>query len=65
MLKRLTITFTEAERTALDQLAQQDTRPVKEQVRVLVVQEAQRRAMWPISIANLPADSKQVMINAR
>jgi hypothetical protein len=38
---------------------------VKEQVRVLVVQEAQRRAMWPISIANLPADSKQVMINAR
>jgi hypothetical protein len=46
MLKRLTITFTTAERTALDRLAQQDIRPVKEQVRALVRAEAERRCLW-------------------
>jgi hypothetical protein len=46
MLKRLTITFTEAERAALDRLAQQDTRPVKDQVRALVRAEAERRHVW-------------------
>ena len=36
MLRRLTVTFTPAESIALDRLAQQDIRPVKEQVRALV-----------------------------
>jgi hypothetical protein len=46
MYKRLTITFTEAEGAALDRLAQQDTRPVKDEVRALVRAEAQRRHVW-------------------
>jgi hypothetical protein len=46
MYRRLTITFTEAERTALDRLAQLDTRPVKDQVRALVRAEAERRRVW-------------------
>lgn len=46
MLKRLTITFTAAERAALDRLAQQDIRPVKDQVRALVRAEAERRCLW-------------------
>ena len=46
MLRRLTITFTAAERAALDRLAQQDIRPVKDQVRALVRAEAERRCLW-------------------
>jgi hypothetical protein len=46
MLTRLTITFTAAERAALDRLAQLDTRPVKDQVRALVRAEAERRHIW-------------------
>ena len=46
MLKRLTITFTAAERAAFDRLAQQDIRPVKDQVRALVRAEAERRCLW-------------------
>jgi hypothetical protein len=47
MLKRLTITFTPDEREALDRLAKQELRPVKEQVRLLVRSEAERRGLWP------------------
>jgi hypothetical protein len=46
MYRRLTITFTEAERAALDRLAQLDTRPVKDEVRALVRAEAERRCVW-------------------
>ena len=46
MLRRLTITFTAAERAALDRLAQQDIRPVKDQVRALIRAEAERRHVW-------------------
>lgn len=46
MLRRLTITFTEAERVALGRLAEADTRPVKDQVRVLVKQAAIARNLW-------------------
>jgi hypothetical protein len=46
MYKRLTITFTAAERAALERLAQQDTRPIKDQVRALVRAEAERRHLW-------------------
>jgi hypothetical protein len=46
MLKRLTVTFTEAERLALDRLAQADVRPVKDQVRALIRAEAERRHIW-------------------
>jgi len=46
MLRRLTITFTPAERAALDRLAQADTRPVKDQVRALIRAEAERRHLW-------------------
>jgi hypothetical protein len=46
MYRRLTITFTEAERGALDRLAQRDTRPVKDEVRALVRAEAERRVLW-------------------
>jgi hypothetical protein len=46
MLKRLTITFTPAERAALDRLAQLDIRPVKDQARALVRAEAERRHVW-------------------
>ena len=54
MLNRLTITFTTAERAALDRLAQQDVRPIKDQVRALVRAEAERRHIWfddPASIS--------------
>ena len=46
MLRRLMITFTAAERVALDRLALQDTRPIKDQVRALVRAEAERRHVW-------------------
>jgi len=46
MLRRLTITFTAAERAALDRLAQQDIRLVKDQVRALIRAEAERRHVW-------------------
>jgi len=46
MYKRLTITFTAAERAALERLAEQDTRPLKDQVRALVRAEAERRHVW-------------------
>ncbi len=46
MVRRLTITFTAAEQAALERLAQQDTRPVKDQVRALVRAEAERRHLW-------------------
>jgi len=46
MYRRLTITFTAAEWAALERLAQQDTRPVKDQVRALVRAEAERRHIW-------------------
>jgi len=46
MLKRLTVTFTEAERVALDRLAQADVRPVKDQVRALVRDAAKARCIW-------------------
>jgi hypothetical protein len=46
MLRRLMITFTAAEWVALDRLALQDTRPVKDQVRALIRAEAERRHVW-------------------
>jgi len=46
MSRRLTVVFTPAESIALDRLAQQDIRPVKEQVRALVRAEAERRCLW-------------------
>jgi len=46
MLRRLMITFTAAERVALDRLARQDTRPIKDQVRALIRAEAERRRVW-------------------
>ena len=46
MFRRLTVTFTPAESIALDRLAQQDIRPVKDQVRALVRAEAERRCLW-------------------
>ena len=46
MFRRLTVVFTPAESIALDRLAQQDIRPVKEQVRALVRAEAERRHVW-------------------
>jgi hypothetical protein len=47
MLRKLTITFSPEEREALDRLAQQDLRPAKDQLRLLVREEAQRRGVWP------------------
>ncbi len=46
MNRRLTVVFTPAESLALDRLAQQDIRPVKEQIRALVRAEAERRCLW-------------------
>lgn len=47
MLRKLTITFSDEEREALDRLAQLDLRQPKEQLRLLVRQEAKRRGCWP------------------
>jgi hypothetical protein len=47
MLTKLTITFSPEEREALDRLAQVEVRPVKDQVRVLVRSEAEKRGLWP------------------
>lgn len=51
MLKRLTISFTTEEREALDRLAREDLRPVKDQVRVLIREAAQKRGVWPLPAA--------------
>lgn len=51
MLRRLTITFTPDERQVLDRLAQAELRPVKDQVRLLIRQEAERRGLWPVADA--------------
>lgn len=47
MLKRLTITFEEGERTALQEMAREALRDPKTQVRFLVREEAQRRGLIP------------------
>lgn len=47
MLRRLTISFTEEERNALQQMAEYDFRPPKDQMRWLLRQEAQRRGLLP------------------
>ena len=45
MYRRLTIILAPEERELLDRLAQADVRPVKEQLRWLVRQEATRRGL--------------------
>lgn len=45
MLRRLTISFTEEERNALQQMAEYDFRPPKDQMRWLLRQEAQKRGL--------------------
>lgn len=47
MIQRMTISFSPEERRALDELARTELRPVKDQVRLLVRQEAERRGLWP------------------
>lgn len=46
MSRRLTVVFSPAESLALDRLAQQDTRHVKDEVRALIRTEAERRCLW-------------------
>jgi hypothetical protein len=47
VFKKLIITFTPDECEALDRLAEVEVRPVKDQVRVLVRSEAEKRGLWP------------------
>jgi len=47
VFKKLIITFTPDEREALDRLAEVEVRLVKDQVRVLVRSEAEKRGLWP------------------
>lgn len=51
MYRRLTITLAPEEREWLDRLAQADLRPVKEQLRWLLWQEATRRGLCPCEAA--------------
>ena len=46
MLRRLTITFTAAERAALDRRRNRISGPSKIQARALVRAEAERRCLW-------------------
>jgi hypothetical protein len=47
MGQRLIITFDQAEQEALERLAEEQLRPVREQLRLLVREEAKRRGFWP------------------
>ena len=49
MVQRITINFSVEERQALDELARAELRPVKDHVRLLIRQEAERRGLWPVS----------------
>ena len=51
MYRRLTITLAPEERDLLDRLSQADLRPVKEQLRWLLRQEATRRGLCPYEAA--------------
>ncbi len=51
MYRRITIILAPEERELLDRLAQADVRPVKEQLRWLVRQEATRRGLCPCEAA--------------
>lgn len=47
MAQRLIITLSDQERMALERLARDEFRPLRDQVRVLVRDEALRRGVWP------------------
>jgi hypothetical protein len=47
MSQRLIITFTQEEQQALERLAEEQVRPVHDQLRLLVREEAKRRGLWP------------------
>lgn len=47
MAQRLIITLSDQERVALERLARAEIRPLRDQVRLLVREEAQRRGVWP------------------
>ena len=47
MLQRLTITFDRDERQALDAIATSEMRPIKDQIRWIIRQEAERRGLLP------------------
>ena len=51
MYRRLTIILAPEERELLDRLSQADLRPVKEQLRWLLRQEATRRGLCPCEAA--------------
>lgn len=47
MPQRLIITFSDDEQQALERLALEQLRPVRDQLRLLVREEAKRRGCWP------------------
>lgn len=47
MPQRLIITFSDDEQQALERLAQEQLRPMRDQLRLLVREEAKRRGFWP------------------
>jgi len=46
MAQRLIITFSDEETRALEDLARAELRPVRDQLRLLVREEAKRRGVW-------------------
>ena len=51
MLTKLTISFTPEERRGLQEMAETEMRPPKEQLRWVLRRELQRRGLWPAELS--------------